>query len=75
MTKYRVFVQDVGRSGFSGLQDAMAECPEDAVAHFAVPEGGKTLHGQKLIALPHSRKDLWPHPTLGSVPKEALQYR
>ncbi len=73
--KYRVFVQDVGRSGFSGVRDINAASPTEAVKPYAFPKGGTTWHGKKLIALPHDRKDLWPDGKTGEVPREALEYR
>ena len=70
-TKYRVFVQDVGQSGYSGFTDAQARSPLDAVLQVSSPSG--TWAGKNLIALTHDRKDLWPHPKTGAVSPEALR--
>ncbi len=65
--KYRVFVQDVGESGYSGFTDAVADSVDDALQDF------RAVGGPKFIALPYSRRDLWPHPTTGRVSTEALR--
>ena len=72
---YRVFSEDVGARRFSAVQDVYASNPEQAVLPFCTNKKMKTWHGQLVIALPHDRKDLWPHPTRGTVPNEALTYR
>lgn len=81
MTKFRIFVQDVGRSGYSGYKDVEAGSASAAV-HKIAPRGvcpccGLQLRGgvhPHLIAVPHSRKDLWPDWQTGRVPQEALNY-
>jgi hypothetical protein len=72
---FRVFVQDVGESGFSGVDDINAPDSLKAIMKFAYPPGGLTWYGKKLIALPHDRKDLWPDGQTGHVPEEALSFR
>lgn len=69
--RYRVFVQDVGESGYSGVRDITAKAPYNAITKWV----NKYWPRYKFIALPHSRKDLWPHKTTGAVPTEALQYK
>ena len=77
--KYRVFVEDVGRNKFSGVGDAEAATPRKAIYKASAIDPGSeflpTWYGRKLIALPHSRKDLWPNGKTGSVPREALNFR
>lgn len=68
--RYRVFAQDVGKSGYSGVKDITAESPRGALAK--VPPAWE---GERMIALPHTRKDLWPNGKTGAVPREALRYR
>ena len=75
MTKYRVFVEDVGINKFSAVNDATAPNPRSAIKPFATDRTRLTWYGRLLIALPHNRPDLWPHPTKGTVPSEALKYR
>lgn len=67
--KYRVFSQDVGKYGYSGVKDVMADSPRSAVNKV-----GQAWEGEKMIALPHGRKDLWPDGQTGRVPREALRY-
>jgi len=71
--KYRVFVQDVGDEGFSGVADVEAPNPQSAVSVFAYTPAGATWHNKTLIALPHTRKDLWPDGKTGAVSQEALK--
>lgn len=71
LVRYRVFVQDVGQSGYSGFTDVQARSPLDAVLQVSNPSG--TWAGKNLIALPRDRKDLWPHPKTGVVSPEALK--
>lgn len=87
--KYRVFVEDVGRGKFScysrGPVDAGS--PLDAIFKAtgvvrSSPVGTAwragtlrpSIHHQRLIALPESRRDLWPDGETGKVPREALQF-
>ena len=87
--KYRVFIEDVGSGRFSayGTHDVDATSPLDAIFQVSgvVPSSrvgtrwqNATLRprvdGLRLIALPHSRKDLWPHSRTGKVPTAALSY-
>ncbi len=88
MERYRVFVQDVGNDGYSAsaFPDLMAYSPLDAIIEAT---GVRTQlialrwmerrelpssWGQRLIALPHSRKGLWPDGKTGKVPAEALRF-
>ena len=88
--RYRVFVQDVGDEGFSGYghADVDADSPLDAIFQVTgcvrtSPVGRRWLSGavppsewgDRLIALPHSRKDLWPDGKTGKVPDEALSFQ
>jgi len=66
---YRVFSQDVGPSGFSAIKDVTAESPRAAVAKVK-----PAWKGEKMIALPYSRRDLWPNNKTGAVPCEALEF-
>jgi hypothetical protein len=75
VTKYRLFCEDVGGPGsgcFSGIRDIEALSPQAAVKTEAHWERST---GQRVIALPHSRKDLWPRMPDGKVPAEALRFR
>lgn len=72
LVRYRVFVQDVGQSGYSGFTDAEAATPFDAVCQVSGMASGM-WGGKNLIALPRDRKDLWPHPKTGAVSPEALK--
>lgn len=65
--KYRVFVQDVGRDGFSGFDDVEAISSKDAISQVSSP-------GWKYIAIPHARKDLWPDRN-GNVSREATSFK
>ena len=70
---YRVFVQDVGRTGYSGMRDCKASSPQEAIRlllEFQHERPGEW----KYIAIPHSRRDLWPNGQTGAVTKEALNY-
>jgi len=73
--KYRVFVQDIGITGFSGVSDIVAKSPSKAIKSFAKPKFTNTWYGRKLIAIPHNKKELWPNGLTGIVPKEALSYK
>ena len=73
--KYRVFVEDVGPSRFSGVRDIVAATPKAAIKPFATDQGKGLWHGRRLIAFPHSRRDLWPDGQTGKVPREALTFR
>ena len=76
--QYRIFVQDVGAYGFSGVVDAMGHSPGDAIdqSETASPPAEKRQwFGRKLIALPYTRMDLWPDGKTGAVPTEALKFR
>lgn len=69
---FRIFAQDIGRNGYSGVTDQVALSPHAAVVMAdAVYPAWRGKH----IALPHDRKDMWPHPTTGRVPPEALKYK
>jgi hypothetical protein len=79
MPRFRVFVQDIGDRGYSGLDDVTAASPEAAIRK----AGGAAVSshppyysacGHRLIALPHNRKDLWPHHRTGAVKAAALHY-
>ncbi len=89
MTRYRVFVEDVGPGRFSayGDRDVDAASPLDALFQItevvkSSPVGKKWIAGElrprhndaRLIALPRNRQDLWPHPTTGKVPIAALSF-
>lgn len=63
---YRVFVQDVGRSGYSAVCDMTAYRPRDAVAR--ADHKWPAWKG-KHIALNHDRKHLWPDGKTGRLPK------
>ena len=67
--KYRVFSQDVGRSGYSAVKDVLADSSKQAIELV-----GHAWIGEKMIALPHDREDLWPHGKTGEVPPEALKF-
>lgn len=76
--RYRAFVQDVGESGYSGFCDVTAATPFDAVcqasnASSPNKHAAGTWAGKNLIALAHTRKDLWPHPKTGAVSRKALE--
>lgn len=71
MKKYRLFVQDVGVSGYSGLYDVEA-ANSRAAARLARAEGRRRR--AKVLALPHDRRDLWPEQYTGEVPREALEF-
>ena len=73
--RYRVFSEDVGKGKFSAVDDTTANSPEEAILPYCTDKVKKLWHGQRIIALPHNRKDLWPHGYTGVVPKEALRYR
>ena len=66
--KYRVFAQDVGRSGYSGVRDVEIESLEDYVRDNTSP--GRWLR----ILLPHARKDLWPDGHTGELPTATHAY-
>lgn len=66
MPLYRVFSQDVGKTGYSGVRDVTAQS-----AAAAVEQVPPAWSGERMIALPHDRRDLWPHATTGAVPAEA----
>lgn len=68
MTKYRIFVQDVGKSGFSGFTDVDAYSVRHAL------ETCKVHDLRKYIALPHSRRDLWPDGKTAQLPEGALRF-
>lgn len=76
--QYRVFVEDVGPDRFSGLADAEAPGPRTAIVMVTDVDEREDdlllLDGLKLIALPHSRKDLWPDGSTGIVPDEAFRF-
>lgn len=88
LKKYRVFVEDVGRAKFSAYYgDIEAASPLDAIFEATgvtrgSPVGKAWIAGtlrpaidhQRLIALPHTRKDLWPDGKTGEVPVAALSY-
>ena len=79
MPTYRIFVQDVGRSGYScaggrGSSSIVADSPAAAIEK-KIAQGGCQGWEGKFIALPYSRRDLWPDGQTGKVPKEALLYR
>jgi len=84
---YRVFIEDVGKRRFSayGSRDVTADNPLDAIFQItgcrkSSPVGRAwidctlrpAVDGMRLIALPHSRRDLWPNGDTGKVPTEAL---
>ena len=71
LRKFRVFVQDVGDSGYSGLGDFEAL---DAFGAASQAMNKMHIEAKKLLALPATRKDLWPNKT-GLVPYAALEYR
>lgn len=52
--KYRLFVQDIGDAGYSGYFDIEASDATEAIMW----ADHRIRH--KLIALPFSRRDLWP---------------
>jgi hypothetical protein len=70
LQKFRIFAQDVGVAGYSAVVDLDGMSAQDAV-HFADREYPRWKG--KHIALPHSRKDLWPDDKTGTVPPEALE--
>jgi hypothetical protein len=74
MQKFRLFVQDVGKHGFSGYgtADIYASTPQRAV-NIGVNRWGRPP--RDLIALPHSRLDLWPDGQTGQVTREALEFK
>lgn len=76
--KYRLFVEDMGDPGdslFSGVEDVEADSPRKAILKYTGTGSTNWIDGRRYIALPHSRKDLWPHSRSGAVPPEALEYR
>lgn len=75
MKTFRIFVQDVGKTGYSSLDQVRADNPVDAILPFCTDPRTRTVHGRKLIALPDDRRDLWPNSETGKVSKEALRYR
>lgn len=64
---YRIFAQDVGRSGYSGVCDMTAHCSRDAVA-----EADRTWPGWKgkHVAISHERRHLWPDGKTGLLPRK-----
>jgi hypothetical protein len=77
---YRIFVNDFEAAdcyndqvpwdgwAYSGLEDVEANSVEEVLDRFAsVPRTGYYL------ALPHTRKDLWPDGKTGRVSKEAIK--
>jgi hypothetical protein len=69
--KYRLFVQDVGISGYSGLYDVQA-ASSLAARKLARDEGRRRR--AKVLALPHDRRELWPDGQTGEVPRAALEF-
>lgn len=67
MESFRIFVQDVGKKGYSGLSDIEAYTVEHALDLVGA------VSSKKYIALPHTRKDLWPNGKTGRVTEEALK--
>lgn len=74
MSKYRVFVRDVGKRGYSGLRDAEADSVAEAII-IASRKRRRLPRLPYLIALPHDRKDLWPDGKTGKVSPEALEFQ
>jgi hypothetical protein len=64
---YRIFAQDVGRAGYSGVCDMTAHSSRDAVA-----EADRSWPGWKgkHIAVSHNRMDLWPDRKTGLLPRK-----
>ncbi len=60
---YRIFAQDVGRNGYSGVEDVTARTPADAASRARA--GG--CWG-KLIAIAHAKRNLWPDSGTGLLP-------
>ncbi len=65
---YRVFVQDVGRRGYSGFVQEYASSRAVAVRRAA--RGDKAFE-KKLLAIPESQTHLFPDPETGLLPKGA----
>ncbi len=73
--KWRVFVQDIGKAGYSGLSDVPANSAKDALTQFYAANPSCHIPHTKLLPLPHSRVDLWPNGKTGAVSLAALEYR
>lgn len=72
--QFRIFVQDVGPYGYSGYTDVSAADPKEALAAIGEGKGQGKRRRPLFIALPKSRKDLWPDGKTGRVPQESLRY-
>lgn len=68
--RFRIFTQDVGDSGYSGVCDVVAESMNEALQK-APPRAWRR---EKYIALPHSRRDLWPDGKTGELSPEAVRF-
>lgn len=75
MRCYRIFVEDVGPGRFScsGFGDIIASSPDDAIQKTS--KSWKWQGNRRFLALPHTRKDLWPDGKTGEVPAEAYLFR
>ncbi len=67
---FRIFAQDVGQTGYSGVCDHEDTSAPPAVAW--ADERWPVWKGRHL-ALPYDRRDLWPDSATGQVPPEALR--
>jgi hypothetical protein len=73
--KYRIFSEDVGPGKFSAVEEVTAPNPREAILPFCTDKKRRLWYGQRVIALPDNRRDLWPDSKTGTVPSEALKYR
>jgi hypothetical protein len=75
MNKYRMFVQDVGRHGYSGYgrRDIDAGSWIEA-REIAFRTELRNWKGPEVLLLSHAKKHLWPDGKSGQVPRAALKY-
>lgn len=66
--KYRIFIQDVGKNGYSGYADTQATSRREAESQYSHAPA-------RIVALPHNRRDLWPDGKTGRLPKSPAQLR
>jgi hypothetical protein len=79
MPKYRIFVQDVGRKGYSALgnHDVFAGNAPEAVRIYREDERARSKTGKlipnKMIAIDLNRQDLMPRGMNAKIPEEAFE--
>lgn len=70
--KYRLFAQDIGKDGYSGLRDI--GCPgsqgDSDALRIAYEESQQ--RGARVLPLRHTRKDMWPDGETGLLPKGVI---